>query len=76
MENAMSDTQPKSRVWPALAVAGIAAAVCAAWLREKTHHREALAARERARLVPLRQARMEAAWTRQAVSYAGGAKGG
>ena len=72
----MSDTESKSRGWLTLAWVGIAAGLYATWLRERPHHREVLAARERAQLVSLRQARTEADWTREAVSYAGGAKGG
>ena len=66
----------RNRGWLALAGAGLAAASYASWSREQAKHRRVLAARERARLIPLRQARMEAEWTRKAVSYTGGAKGG
>ena len=58
----------------ALAGVGIAAGLYFAWSKMKSHHRESQAARECARIVPLQQARTEAEWVRQAVSYAGGAK--
>ena len=72
----MSDTKFRSSGWLALAGLGAAAALYAAWSSAKSHHRQRLAAGERARIVPMQQARTEAEWTRQAVSYQGGAKGG
>jgi hypothetical protein len=66
----------RNRGWLALTGVCLAAALCATLSRERSKHRDVLASRERARLAPLRQARAEADWTRQAVSYAGGAKGG
>jgi hypothetical protein len=76
MENEMSDRESRSFAWLACAGIGIAVALCASRLRTKAARIKSLEARERARLVPLHQARNEADWTRKAVSYAGGAKGG
>ncbi len=66
----------RDRGWLALVGLGLAAALYETWSWAPAKRRRHLAAREHARIVPLRQARMEADWTRQAVSYAGGAKGG
>jgi hypothetical protein len=66
----------RNRGWLALAGVGVGAALYVAWSSMKSHRRESLAQRERARIVPVPQARTEAEWVRQAVSYAGGAKGG
>ena len=65
-----------NRGWFALAGMGLAVGLYAIWSRERTKHRKALAERGRARIVSLEQARREADLTKQAVTYAGGVKGG
>ena len=63
-----------SSAWLALAGAAIAGAICGAWA--KSRRRPAGAVGAHAWLVPLRQARAEAQWTRQALVHASESKHG
>lgn len=65
-----------SHGWLSLAAIGGAAGFCVARLRKKSHAAKDGAVGAHAWIVSLEQARQEADWTKNAVNYKGGSKGG